>query len=157
MAYPIALHRSVLAGKNMGDRIPDILNGCEEGQFGWLRWPNDPTGGTSTALAEALSDPASSCEFQNACDPDDTHLSIGDWIWANTGVSNDSTVRAALDSLIDEPIRVIVWDEHDDNTGANGMFQAHNFAIVKLIDYHLPGTNTISIEFVHFDSTGCTE
>jgi hypothetical protein len=98
-AYPIAVHRSVFAGKYPGDQINDILNGTEEGKFGWLRWPNDPSGGSSETLADSLERPTTS-EFQNADPnfPDDTHLSVGDWIWGNTGVSNDSKVRAALDT-----------------------------------------------------------
>jgi len=156
-AYPIAVHRSVLAGKSKGDKIDDILNGTDEGKFGWLRWPNDPSGGSSVALADALERPTTS-EFQNANDPDDTHLSIGDWIWANTGVSNDSKVRAALDGLINKGwIRVVVFDEHSDEGGSNGKYHASNFAIVKLTGYSLPGTNKISIEFVQMDSTGCVE
>jgi hypothetical protein len=156
-SYPIAVHRSVLAGKNKGDRIDDILNGTDEGKFGWLRWPNDPSGGSSTVLADSLERPTTS-EFQNANDPTDTHLSVGDWIWANTGVSNDSKVRAALDGLINKGwIRVVVFDEHSDEGGANGKYHASNFAIVKLTGYQLPGTNKISIEFVGFDSTGCVE
>jgi hypothetical protein len=156
-AYPIAVHRSVFAGKSPGDQISDILHGTEEGKFGWLRWPDDPTGGSTEALAEALSSP-DTCDFQNADDPSDTHLSVGDWIWANHGVGNDSTVRAALDNLVDgDWIRIIVWDQHSDEGGTDGMYHACHFAIVQLESYSLPGTNRISIVFQGFDSTGCVE
>ena len=156
-AYPIAVHRSVLSGKSKGDEINDILNGTDEGKFGWLRWPYDPSGGSSVVLADALTRPTTS-EFQNPMDPTDTHLSVGDWIWANTGVSNDSKVRAALDQLVNKGwIRIVVFDEHSAEGGSNGKYHASNFAIVELTDYHLPGTNKISIRFVGFDSTGCIE
>ena len=158
-AYPIAVHRSVLAGKSKGDEINDILNGTGEANFGWLRWPYDPSGGSSVVLADALERPTTS-EFQNAdpAYPNDTHLSVGDWIWANTGVSNDSKVREALDKLVNKGwIRVVVFDQHSDEGGANGKFHASNFAIVELTGYELPGTNKISIRFVGFDSTGCVE
>ncbi len=156
-SYPIAVHRSVLSGKSKGDKIEDILNGTGEGKFGWLRWPNDPSGGSSDTLVDALERPTTS-EFQNAMDPTDTHLSVGDWIWANTGVGNSSNVRAALDGLISKGwIRIVVFDEFSDEGGANGKYHASNFAIVKLTGYYLPGTNKISIEFEGFDSTGCTE
>jgi hypothetical protein len=156
-AYPIAVHRSVFAGKLPGDQISDILNGTDEGKFGWLRWPDDPTGGSTEALAEALSSP-DTCDFQNAMDPTDTRLSVGDWIWANYGVANDSTVRAALDNLIDgDWIRIIVWDQHSDEGGTDGMYHACHFAMVHLKSYSLPGTNKISIVFQGFDSTGCVE
>jgi len=156
-AYPIAVHRSLFTGKNKGDAITDILNGTDEGKFGWLRWPYDPSGGSSDTLADALDRPTTS-EFQNALDPTDTHLSVGDWIWANTGVGNDSKVRAALDSLINKGwIRVVVWDQHSYEGGSNGKYHAVNFAIVQLTSYYLPGTNKISIIFEGFDSTGCVE
>ena len=156
-AYPIAIHQSLLAGKK-GQVINDILHGTEEGNFGWLRWPYDPSGGSAETLADALSRP-DTCEFENAMDPGDTHLSVGDWIWANTPVSNDSKIRVALDSLISAGwIRVVVFDQHSyDNGGANGMYHAANFAIVELIEYNLPETNTISVLFVDYDNTGCID
>jgi hypothetical protein len=155
--YPIAIHQSVLAGKK-GKDILDILNGTGEGNFGWLRWPLDPSGGSAGALADALSRPTSD-EFQNPMDPDDTHLSVGDWISANTGVSNDSKVRASLDRLKSKGwFRVVVFDQHSyEQGGANGMYHAINFAIVELLEYRLPGQNSISIRFVDYDSTGCIE
>jgi Flp pilus assembly protein TadG len=156
-AYPIAVHRSVFVGKGKGDEISDILNGTEEGKFGWLRWPYDPSGGSSDTLADALNRPTTS-EFQNAVDPTDTHLSVGDWIWSNTGVGNDSKVREALDKLIDKGwIRVVVWDQHSYEGGSNGKYHAVNFAIVQLTSYRLPGTNKISIIFEGMDSTGCVD
>lgn len=166
-AYPIAVHRSVLAGmkENNEEVTDDILNGTGIGNFGWLRWPWDPSGGSSDALADALDRPTTS-EFQN-CDienqPDDTHLSVNDWVCANTGVSNDIKVRNALDNLKAKGwIRIVVFDEHtDDQGGANGAYHAEKFAIVKLRDYHLPSTgglgNRIKIEFVRYDNTGCIE
>ncbi|MGB3905217.1 MAG: TadE family protein [Anaerolineae bacterium] len=156
-AYPIAIHRSLLAGKNKGDKINDILNGTEEGNFGWLRWPNDPSGGSAVALEDALTRPTTD-EFENADDPDDTHLSVGDWIWANTGLSNSIGARNALDSLMNKGwIRVVVFDEHAYEGGIGGKYHASNFAIVKLTDYNLPAQNKISIEFIGMDSTGCIE
>ena len=156
--YPIAIHQSVLAGKK-GQVINDILNGTGEGNYGWLRWPLDPSGGSAEALADALSRPTSD-EFENPEDPDDTHLSVGDWISANTGISNDIKVRNALDRLVSKGwFRVVVFDQHSyDNGGANGMYHAINFAIVELIEYKLPGgANAITVRFVDYDSTGCVD
>jgi hypothetical protein len=58
--------------------------------------------------------------------------------------------------------RIVVWDQHTDaQGGANGAYHAEKFAIVKLKDYWLPSSggtgNSIKIEFVRFDSTGCIE
>jgi len=153
--YPIAVHRSVLAGKERGDDLGDIYNGVTEGTFGWLRWPNDPSGGSAVALIDALTRPTSA-EFQNAVDPDDTHLSIGDWVWANTGVGNAIGARDALDNLIARGwIRIVVWDEYD-AVGANGMYRADNFAIVRLTNYSLPH-EWIQATFIRYDATGCVE
>jgi hypothetical protein len=155
-AYPIAVHRSVVEGKKEGDSLGDIYNGTEEGQFGWLRWPYDPSGGSSENLADALERPTTS-EFQDALDPDDTHLSVGDYIWANPGISNDTKVRAALDKLIAKGwIRVVVWDTHNDMGGGNGIYHVYSFAIVKLTG-HVLNKGYIQAEFVRMDSTGCIE
>ncbi|TKJ29222.1 MAG: hypothetical protein CEE40_09285 [Chloroflexi bacterium B3_Chlor] len=156
-AYPIAIHRSLLAGKPKNYPINDILNGTGDGNFGWLRWPNDTSGGSAVALEDALTRPTTD-EFQNANDPDDTHLSVGDWIWANSGLSPSSGTEQALDALINKGwIRVVVFDEHAEEGGVKGKYHADNFAIVKLTDYHLPSRNSISIEFIGMDSTGCIE
>ncbi len=155
-AYPIAIHRSVLAGKEKGDLIQNIFNGTGEGNFGWLRWPDDPSGGSAGALEDALTRPTTS-EFVNAVDPEDTHLSVGDWIWGNGGLSNSIGARRALDGLIDKGwIRVVVFDEHSGEGGANGKYHVYSFAIVRLTDYYLP-EEWISVEFIGWDSTGCVE
>lgn len=154
--YPIAVHRSVLAGKSHGDYLGDLYNGLDEGDFGWLRWPNDPSGGSAQALIDALSRPTSD-QFENPMDPEDTHLSIGDWVWANSGLSNSDEARAALDRLMTKGwIRIVVWDEAD-GQGANGMYRVVNFAIVELTGYHLPGQNMIQARFIRYDTTGCVE
>jgi hypothetical protein len=154
--YPIAVHRSVLAGKKRGDPLGDVYNGTDEGDFGWLRWPNDPSGGSAGDLIDALTRPTSD-QFENPMDPDDTHLSVGDWIWGNTGLSNSEGARAALDQLIGKGwIRIVVWDEAA-GTGANGMYHAVNFAIIELTGYHLPGKNMIQANFIRYDTTGCVE
>jgi len=156
-AYPIAVHRAVVEGKKKGDIIEDIENGTGLGEFGWLRWPNDPAGASSENLADSLERPTTS-EFENADGSGDTHLSVGDWIWANTGVTNDIKVRNALDGLINKGwIRVVVFDLFtDDEGGSNVAFHASNFAIVKLLNHDLP-QGKIKVEFVGLDSTGCVE
>ena len=39
--YPIALHEDTLIGAEPGDILPDILNGTQPGNFGWLTWTGD--------------------------------------------------------------------------------------------------------------------
>lgn len=163
-AYPIAVHISKLSGHE-GEDIYDILNGTDEGNFGWLRWPYDPSGGSVDDLIDALEHPTTS-EFQAADDPTDTHLSVGDWIWANTGVSNAKAIRDALDALMDKGwIRIVAWDQWAQQGGEKGAYRAASFAIVKLTGYHLPESNDpegtkgskIHIKFIGFDETGCIE
>jgi Flp pilus assembly protein TadG len=156
-AYPIAVHQSVLAGKQKGELIEDIYNGSGSGNFGWLRWPNDPSGGSADELKDALTRPTTD-EFTNAQDPHDHALSVGDWIWGNTGLSPSSGNRWALDNLINRGwIRIVVWDEYAD-AGAKGMYRAVDFAIIELVNYDLPhNQNRISVRFIGFDSTGCEE
>lgn len=155
--YPIAVHRSNFSGLASGQLTGDIWNGTDLGNFGWLRWPIDPSGGSSQTLAEALSRPTSS-EFQNPADPSDTHLSVDDWICANTGVQSDSKVKKALNNLMQKGwFRIVVWDSHtDDLSGSNSAYHAWNFAIVELVDYDLD-QKTIRVRFIAFDSTGCVE
>jgi len=153
--YPIAIHISRTAGKGEGERMDDMYNGGDPGNFGWLRWPNDPSGGSSENLADALSSPRSDA-FENAMDPDDHQLTLGDWVWANTGVSNDVKVRNALDKLISKGnIRVVVWDMYED-TGSGARYRVANFAIVRLVAYDL-AKKWIRADFVGYDATGCVE
>lgn len=159
LVYPIAVHESSLKDDEgewlkEGDIVYDIFNGLDFGNFGWLRWPDDSSGGSAQALQDALTDPSNSGDFQNAVDPNDNDLDIGDWVWGNTGLSNSDDARDALDSLVGQYIRIIVWDESA-GTGSNGMYHVVNFAIVELIDYHLPGTNTITARFIGFDTDAC--
>src|SRR5215212_9202770 len=41
--YPIALHTQSLAGLAVGDPIPDIYNGGQPGNFGWMTWAGSPS------------------------------------------------------------------------------------------------------------------
>ncbi len=155
-AYPIAVHRAKLEGHEEED-IGDIMNGTGEGNFGWLRWPDDPSGGSAGTLEDALTRPTSD-EFVNAVDSDDTHLSVGDWVWGNGGASSSSGVKGALNNLVNKGwIRIVVFDEHSGEGGANGKFHVYSFAIVKLLTWELSPDTKIAVKFIGYDSTGCVE
>ena len=142
--YPIALHTSSLAGVPAGQVVPDIFNGSQPGNFGWLTWAGSPDVG---ALVTSLTPPGDSDTYVNPNNPGDHNVSIGDWVQGKPGVSNSSQVRAALDLLKTIEMVVPVWDVAQDS-GGNAIYHVVNFAWVRLTDYRLPGQNRISARFL---------
>ena len=152
-AYPIAMHTDTVAGKRRGQILGDVYNGSGSGNFGWLRWPERTRAGNEGYLVDSLHNPGlSRTDFENAQDPSDTWLSADDHVWGNTGLSNSADVRAALDDLIDKPIRILVWDTAS-GSGANGNYHVIGFAWIKITDYRLPGQDRISATFLRMDET----
>lgn len=144
--YPIALSTQTLNGAIPGATLGDIWNGVQSGNFGWLTWvgsPNVPT------LAQSLTPPGDSHTYVNPNDPTDTVVSIGDWVQGSPGVSNASSVRAALDVLKTIDITVPVWDQATGN-GNNSLYRVAGFAIVRITDYRLPNQNRITATFVGY-------
>ncbi|MCP4424410.1 MAG: tandem-95 repeat protein, partial [Chloroflexi bacterium] len=142
--YPIALHSDTLLGAQPGDTLSDIFNGTQPGSFGWLTW----TGKNKTRiLAASLTPPGNSDTYINPDDPDDHLVSIGDWVAGKPGVSNSKKVRNALNALMGTEIVVPVWDATTGN-GNNTRYQVSNFATVRILDYHLPGQDRITVEFL---------
>jgi hypothetical protein len=155
-AYPIAVYEGTLAGKSPGDSLGDIFNGSGAGNFGWLRWPQETSAGNEGYLVDALEDPClSRSDFDNATNPSDHQLSIGDDVWGNTGLSNSADVRAALDSLTGQTILVLVWDTAS-GTGINGHYHIVSFAWITITDYRLSGQDRITAIFKG-EATDCNE
>jgi hypothetical protein len=149
--YPIALHTSTLDGKAAGTALGNIFNGAGTGNFGWLTWfgsPNVPT------LATSLTPPGDSDTYVNPNDSSDTNVTVGDWVQGSPGISNASSVRAALDKLKTIDITVPVWD-HSTGTGNNLNYRVAAFANVRITDYRLPSQNRISATFLGYNTT-CT-
>ena len=149
--YPIALHTSTLDGKATGTALGNIFNGAGTGNFGWLTWfgsPNVPT------LATSLTPPGDSDTYVNPNDSSDTNVTVGDWVQGSPGVSNASSVRAALDTLKTIDITVPVWDQST-GTGNNLNYRVAAFANVRITDYRLPSQNRISATFLGYNTT-CT-
>jgi uncharacterized repeat protein (TIGR01451 family) len=144
--YPIALHTSSLTGVPVDQVVPDILNGTQPGNFGWLSWAGNPDVG---ALVTSLTPPGDSDTFVNPGDPGDHKVSIGDWVQGKPGVSNSGQVRAALDTLKMIEIVVPVWDIAQ-GAGSNTSYHVMKFAWVRLTDYQLPAQNRISARFLGF-------
>jgi len=149
--YPIALHTSTLDGKTSGTSLVNIYNGAGTGNFGWLTWfgsPNVPT------LATSLMPPGDSNTYVNPNDSSDTNVTVGDWVQGSPGVSNASSVRAALDELMKYDITVPVWDQST-GTGNNLNYRVAAFANVRITAYRLPSQNRITATFLGYNTT-CT-
>lgn len=148
--YPIALSADLLNGIEIGDTIPDILNGTQPGNFGWLSWAGDPS---EKALATSLTPPGNSASYINPDDPQDTQISMGDWVWGMPGVSNGHPVREALDALKTIDIAVPVWDEVR-NEGSNSAYHIISYARVRILDNRIPEENWITALFLGYTCQG---
>jgi len=161
-AYPIGVRLSTVEGLSAGQNWQgDIYEGDGSGQFGWLRWPSSQ-GGDAGYLEEMLLDPGlSRSDFDNPSQPDDHWLNTGDDVYGNTGISNSSGVRNALEKLKGEKIRVPVWEYFHDGSGPMDPDYYHivGFVWIEIIEYDLPsghGGGTITAFFRGWDDT-CTE
>lgn len=144
--YPIALHQDSLKGAQAGDIVDDIANGAGRGNFGWLRWSG--AGGEPT-LITSLTPPGDSDTYTNPNQPSDHVVSVGDRVRGRPGVANSEAVRDALDRLKGLDITVPVWDDARGD-GSTLTYQVRAFARVRLVDYHLPGQNRISVRFLGY-------
>lgn len=151
--HPIALSVTTLANVAPGTELPDIWNGSQPGNFGWLSWAGDP--GEPT-LNDSLSLAGDSNTYVNPDDPNDQLLIAGKWVFGKPGVSNSKHVRAALDALIGTEIIVPVWDQAR-GQGENAAYHIVAFARVKLVSYSLPHQNVIRAIFLDYNSCGYGE
>ncbi len=144
--YPIALSTETLTDAQIGDVLPNILNGTGPGNFGWLTWSGSPS---TPALATSLTPPGNSETYVNPNDPDDHTVSVGDWVNGNSGVSNSSSIREALDTLKTIDIDVPVWDVVE-GSGNNTQYHISDYVRVRIINYNLPKQNEISAIFLGY-------
>ncbi len=158
LVYPIAVHTSTLDGLQPGDSTGDIFNGGGPGNFGWLRWNDDPGSNSQVYLVDELRNPALSLnDFRDASDPSDTYLNGGsvDWVWGLTGVVDSNDVRDELQDLVDNqtPIRIVVWDDVA-GAGSNLRYRVARFVIVQLTAFDLP-QKWIRAVYVSEDPDAC--
>ncbi len=154
--YPIALSTATVDPADPPVApllLPDIFNGSQPGNFGWLTWAGDPS---VPVLAASLTQPGDSHTYVNPYDPADREVSVGDWIQGSPGVSNAREIRDLLDDLISSQavITVPIWDLAE-NSGNNANYRVAGFAQVQLIDYHLPRDDMISAVFHGLVDPGC--
>jgi hypothetical protein len=142
--YPIALSLKNVQGVAVGAIIPDIYNGVQPGNFGWLTWagsPSEPTLGTS------LTPPGNSSTYINPLNHADHVVSIGDWVQGKPGVANSFLVRKELDVLEHIDIVVPVWDRAL-GSGNKSLYHVAAFARVRILNYRLPEQNRITARFL---------
>ena len=158
--YPIAVHTSTVAGVQPGDTMQDVFNGAEEGNFGWLRWNDDPGHDSQTYLHEELNNPRLSHNtYRDASDPSDTTLNAGDWIWGLTGVVNSNDIRDDLNELRTTgiTIRVPVWDvSSSGGGGSNVSYRVERFVLVRILAFDLDH-KWIRAMFVGEDPNACPD
>ena len=148
--YPIALHTSTLAGVEPGATLPDIFNGSQPGNFGWLTW----TGASDVpSLVVSLTPPGNSGAYTNPKDSSDHVVSVDDWVQGRPGVENASEVRDALDTLKTLDIVVPVWDVAT-GQGGNTKYHVAGFARIRILDYRLPSENRITVRFLGLAKCG---
>ncbi len=144
--YPIALSAQMLLHVQAGDTFYDIINGNSPGQFGWLAWDGAKD---VPSLAASLTPPGNSHTYVNPSDANDHMVSVGDWVWGKPGASNAQQMRDALAQLTTRGLVVPVWDLSQGPSGGL-LYRISAFAKVKLLDYHLPQTDKISIQFLEY-------
>jgi hypothetical protein len=133
-----------VAGAAPGAVIVGPLKTSQPGNFGWLTWTGKGNAGT---LAHSLTPPGDSATYVNPYNRADRVVSVRDWVQGDTGLSNSSAVRAALDALKALDITVPVWDVAQ-GTGANAVFRVAGFARVRVIGYRVPDNNSISMRYL---------
>jgi hypothetical protein len=87
-------------------------------------------------------------------DPTDHSLHVGDAVAGSSGTINANGVRTVLEGHVrlDRNLRVIVWNESNNEGGANARYKISGFAIFRLIGYNLP-QSWILAEFVRWDDS----
>lgn len=146
-SFPITLSAQMLGSVPTNTVIMDIVAGDN---FSWLSWTGDQSDRT---LVVSLTVPGDSTNYVNPDDSTDHELNVGDWVMAKAPVSNRSSMRAALNSLLGVDLIVPVFDDVR-GSGSSVAYHVAGFAHVQLLDYSLPSQNMISVLFLGF--TDCS-
>ena len=126
------------------------------GGFDWVKWLDGPTDGNSTALTAMLTGGGNIDQgFVEAPWPTNNNLNLprpngypiqphtlnpGDWIYGNSGVSNDTDVRAQLDFHIkNRTVMILPIHDTDDGGGVNGNYHVSRLGAFLLRGYELNG------------------
>jgi hypothetical protein len=160
--YPMAIRTDLVGwpnGYHKGYQLPDIVIGGGAGNFGWLRWNNDPGSTSQQTLEDNLQHPNNSItDYQNPADPDDTELNVGDWTPGTTGWMQ--SVTDDVTALRDRYIRIVIFDTTGGATppggscsGSNCSFHVAGYAIVQINGDLTASDKTLRAKFIRIDTS----
>jgi len=147
---PIAIEESVLSPLSTGDTASQISIKKQHGNFGWLTWAGSPS---APVLANSLTLPGDSDTYVNPNNASDTVLDVGDWAQGSPGVTGAKAVKNALNALLNVPITVPVWDQHQ-GSGNNLDYHVVSFARIALTEYRLNGNGWLT--FTYLGGVNCS-
>jgi hypothetical protein len=130
--------------------VIDVFNGVLSQDFSWVTWTGEPSQPT---LVASLVPPGNSTNYVNPDNPTDHEVNIGDWIVGRPGVPNSIDIRDGLDNLHDVDLIVPIFDEVRGTEDAPA-YHVSGFVTIRIIGYHLPDKNRISVLFLGF--TNCS-
>jgi hypothetical protein len=163
---PITVHTDTLKSLAAGTFVPNIREGTDSGNFGWLRWTEDSDAvgmnpNSEEYLAEELSNPRLAMNDYREPehkDPNDTSINTYDWVWGLTGnVNSNGVARTEIERMTGETkvYRIPVWDMAQ-GSGSNVVYRITGFALFKITDYDLGGNpKTISGIFHGWANDAC--
>lgn len=148
--YPLIFPGQLFTNVDTNTVVIDVFNGDLSQDFSWVTW----TGALDQAtLVASLVPPGNSTNYVNPDDSTDHEVNIGDWVVGRPGVPNSIDIRDALDDLHDTDLIVPIFDQVRGTQDAP-QYHVSGFVTVRIVGYHLPAKNRISVLFLGF--TDCS-
>jgi hypothetical protein len=148
--YPLTFPGQLFTNVAPSNVVIDVFNGVLSEDFSWVTWTGDLSQPT---LVASLVPPGNSTNYVNPDNPTEHEVNIGDWIVGRPGVPNSIDIRDALDNLHDADLIVPIFDQVRGTEEAPA-YHVSGFATIRIIGYHLPDKNRISVQFLGF--TDCS-
>jgi hypothetical protein len=138
------------------------------GGFSWLRWKSSTTNGDIVALTASLTGTGNLGEgFDEAPWPLNAilpkpdgyplypgQLNPGDWVYGNSGVSNSSSIRSALDyHIINKTLMVLPIQDMHNGSGSNISHHIVRPGAFLLRSYNLNGTAYLDLVYIEEPAT----
>jgi hypothetical protein len=148
--YPLTFPGQMFTNVPTNTVVIDVFNGVLSENFSWVTWTGDLSQPT---LVASMVPPGNSTNYVNPDNSTDHEVNIGDWIVGRPGVPNSIDLRDALDNLHDVDLIVPIFDQVRGTEDAPA-YHVSGFATIRIIGYHLPNKNRISVLFLGF--TDCS-
>jgi cell division septation protein DedD len=145
---PIVFSEATVDSTAVGASL-NVFEGGGSGNFGWVTWDGTAN---ATSLAGMLSNLVG-YTYVNPNDPSDNSLELGDWVMGNTGISNASSVRTALDGHLGAEVIVLVWGDYT-GSGGGAAYRTVGYSRVILTGYNLPAKNITATFLGRCDRNG---